>query len=255
MKGHEEHAMAKHSNVPAVQQPQVHFSLLEMPQNQVAQVLRENLGSEGLSATDLPQVSVPAAGGTMFNIPTIDGPMDMREVVGIIVATKHTRAYWEQSFDQTGGGTPPSCVSEDGERGIGTPGGDCSTCPHAAFGSAPNKRSKACQEKRLIFFVPPDETLPIVVKAPAGSLKNAKSYLMGLTSRGKKLYEVYTCLGLEADKNKDGIKFSKITFRKVGELTDADKQVMHAYAEAIKPHLMKTVRDLAGMRDANEVTE
>jgi hypothetical protein len=226
---------------------QIHFAIMDIKKGEISTILRENLGADDPAARDLPQVSVPAGGGTMFSVPSIDGAQDLREIVGIIVATKHTRAYWKDSFDETGGGTPPDCISEDGECGLGDPGGDCASCPYSVFGSAKNERGKACSEKRLIFMTTPEEILPIVIKAPPTSLKNAKSYLMGLTSRGKKLYEVFTGLSLEKDKSKDGITYSKIMFHKVGDVTD--KELITAYAESIKPYLTRAIKDIAATRE------
>jgi hypothetical protein len=227
------------------------FAIMKYKAGEIQGILKENLGSDAMSAMDLPQISVPSGGGTTFTRSTIDGDVDQKELTGIIICTKHTRAYWKESFDSTGGGTPPDCVSEDGDRGVGVPGGDCSTCPFSQFGSADNKRSKACQEKRVIFMLMPEEILPIAIKAPATSLKNAKQYLMGLTSRGSMLHAVYTTLSLEKDKNKDGIAFSKIVFKKAGNVESPE--LLATYAESIKPYLMKAVRDIATMRDPMDV--
>lgn len=241
------------SNLPATEGDVSTFAIMKYKKGEISNILRGNMGTDALSAMDLPQISVPAGGVTTFIRPTIDGELEQKELTGIIICTQHTRAYWAQSFDQTGGGTPPDCVSEDGDIGIGVPGGECGTCPFSQFGSADNKRSKACQEKRLLFFLMSDEILPIVVKAPATSLKGAKQYLMGLTSRGMKLHSVYTTLTLEKDKNKDGIAYSKIIFKKAGEVEAPD--VLEAYAEQIKPFLVKAVRDIAAMRDPADAVQ
>jgi hypothetical protein len=68
--------MAKHAHntqhLPATS-ADVQFAIMAMQKNEIATILRENLGSEDLSARDLPQICVPAGGGTMFSIPGIDG--------------------------------------------------------------------------------------------------------------------------------------------------------------------------------------
>lgn len=231
-------------NLPITSEP---FAIMKYESGQIQKILENNLGSDSMTAMDLPQISVPAGGALNFTRPTIDGEVDSKELTGIIICTKHTRAYWSSKFDETGGGTPPDCVSEDGEIGVGTPGGRCQVCPYAAFGSADNKRSKACQEKRVIFMLMPEEILPIAIKAPATSLKNAKQYLMGLTSRGMQLYDVYTTLSLERDKNKDGIAFSKIIFKKAGNVETPE--ILAAYADGIKPYLVKAMKDIASVKD------
>jgi hypothetical protein len=223
------------------------FAIMATKNQNIREVLKANLGSDELRPEDLERVTVPGSGGTVWNINTVDGPVETKELVGVVVHTQVTRAYWETSFEMSGGGSPPQCVSRDGLTGVGLPGGDCMACRFNAFESDAKGRGKACQESRLIFIVLQDEILPIVVKAPATSLKGAKKYLLGLTSRNKPVHSVFTKLSLEKDKNADGILYAKIVMSKVGDVENPEATA--AYAAGIKPYLENAAQNMAGERN------
>lgn len=220
------------------------YAIMQKGSGDIAEVIQENLGDgETMTVMDLTRVSVPAGGSTTFVIPDIDeasGELETKEIVGIIVAVKTTRQYWPDEYD--GGSTPPQCSSDDGTIGIGDPGGLCVDCKFNEFGSHPEGRRKACSEKRLLFISREKDYLPIVVVAPAGSLKNIRVYLTGLIQKRKTIHSVYTALVLEKDKSADGIVFSKIVPRKLGDVEKPD--VSKAYAQAIKPFLTKAIREM-----------
>lgn len=231
-----------------VTQEENQYAIMQMQKGEIGEILNENLAGEQLTPQDLESIGVPAGGGTTWTVPTIDGEIETKHIDGIIVLTQITRAYWETPF--SGGSEPPVCSSKDGRSGIGTPGGDCYSCPYNEFGSADKGegRGKACSEKRFLFVITQNETLPIVIKAPAMSLKGAKKYLFGLTSQRKNMHSVYTRLTLEKDKNQDGIDFSKIVFTKIGDVENPE--LTKAYADGIKPHLM-SVASKAGVERNN----
>ena len=185
------------------------FQIMQMEKGEIADILHENLGEDSLSIQDLIRIVVPGSGGKMWAVETIEGEKEMAELLGIIVFTKVTRTYWEKSFDETGGGEPPNCYSPDGVMGVGEIAdtvkdhmcGNCSMSEFAKDGSG-----CPCKENRQIFMVMQDEILPVVIKTPVMSLKNAKKYLTGLSSRRQKVHSVYTSLTLFPTKNKKGIK-------------------------------------------------
>ena len=234
------------ANVPAVV-GEGQFAIMVTDIGELKETLLETLGGEKLSANDLTRLTVPAGGGVRWNVPTLQGEQDMKELVGIITFTTLNRAYWPEEFD--GGGSPPQCISHDGVLGLGDPGGSCLTCRYAQFGSGKGGegRGKACQESRLIFMITADEMLPIVVKAPATSLGTAKKFLTGMISRRKTLHSVYTRLSLQKKQNKDGIAYSQIVFELVGEVENPEAS--KAYANAIKPYLVTAAKDMAEAGD------
>jgi hypothetical protein len=221
------------------------YKIMKTGTKEIVNLLKENLGGEKLTANDLNRVTVPTGGNTSWQVPTLSGDKPAQAIEGIVIFHKSTRAYWKESFDESGGGSPPDCVSRDGLIGIGKPGGDCQTCPNAQFETARGGRGrgKACSESRLVYMVQPDETLPLVVKVPATSLANARKYFFGLISKGREVHSVYTKLTLAQDKNMDGIKYSKIVFEMTGDVENPN--MTKAYADGLKPYLTETVEQFA----------
>jgi len=222
------------------------YAIMKADPNEVTSIIQDNLGDEEtMTVMDLTRVSVPSGGGTTWVIPDIDQPsgeLETKEITGVIIATRTTRQYWQEEFD--GSGSPPDCSSADGITGVGNPGGLCADCPFNEFGSdLKGGRSKACSEKRLIFIARENDFLPTVVAAPAGSLKNVKNYLVNLASKMRYAHSVYTALTLEKDKNADGIVYSKIVPRKLGDVEKPE--VTKAYAHAIKPFLFQAAGKIA----------
>ena len=128
----------------------------------LAAILAENLGGESLGLGDLPRVSVPAGGGSRWELPTIDGSEAVAEITGVIVHQQVMRGYFESNI--AAAGTPPACYSNDGVIGIGEPGGDCASCPLNQFG--PNREAKVCKEKKALFIVREGESLPLLLRVP-----------------------------------------------------------------------------------------
>jgi hypothetical protein len=114
------------SNLPVVAQ---NYSVMQMSKEELVEVIVENTGGT-LSRLDLPTVRVPTAGGTTWTIPDVEsGDRSDKVLRGIVVYQTVARGYWEASFNSSGGGTPPTCYSNDGKRGLGNPGGDLPHVP------------------------------------------------------------------------------------------------------------------------------
>jgi hypothetical protein len=217
------------------------FAIMKMEKDGIKELMAENFGSEAINLSDLTTITVPTGGATTWTISTIDGDVETKEIIGIMIYTRMTRTWWETSFEDSGGGVFPDCFSLDALHGIGKladhPGVDgiCKKCPMDAMGTGKDGIGKACKEKRQIFMVLQDEVLPVLLRVPVMSVGPSRKYLLGLTSHQKPIHSVYTKFSLETDKNKKGIKYSKIKFEKIGEVENP----VHtkAYAEAIKPYL------------------
>jgi hypothetical protein len=210
--------------------------------------LKDNLGDSSIQPFDLDIVSVPAGGGTSWAIPDLAGEREEKTIEGIIVHHQMIRSYWSQSFDESGGGTPPDCVSQDGKVGVGNPGGACAICPLNTWGSAgKGKRGKACQERHLVFLLREGEHLPLVVNTPPSSLGNIKKLMLRLTSKGIPYWTVLVSLALERDKNADGILYSKVTALPIGMIGKGDLERLAEYREAILPSLRRVdVQEVMG---------
>lgn len=199
----------------------------------IGEVIVDNLGGEAISSFDLDKITVPAGGSTTWEVSTLDGIKEAKDIEGIIIASKSVRVFWKDAY--TGASNPPDCSSNDGMTGIGEPGGDCLKCPNSSFGSSVNGRSQGCKLRRSIFLLMPDSILPTVISVPPSSLKEAKKYLLRLAGQRKPVYSVITRLSLEKDKNADGIVYSKVVFHALGDCPDIGK--MKAYSDAIKPFI------------------
>lgn len=246
--------MAEKGKELVAQAPTVNFPVLLHNVEDTMLALKENLGGAALSPFDLERVTIPAGGGTTWEMETLDGLVESKELTGVIVAIQTARCYWVIDFAESGGGVPPDCSSDDGLTGAGTPGGNCTICPLNEFGSkAAGKRGKACKEIRRVFLLLPDRNLPTVINLPPGSLKDFQKYMLRLADAGLSYYKVATTFSLAADKNADGIKFSKAKPSRAANLTQELAAGAQAYSRLITDSVKKvTPQDFAGVR--NEAT-
>lgn len=224
------------SNIVPVEEYQV----MTFDKKELMEVIQENLQGVALSPSDLDVIKVPGGGATMWTVPTLDGEEDVKELTGVIVYWQNRRGYWSQSIEETGGGTPPDCSSEDGVYGIGTPGGECAKCPLAEFGTAKNGQGKgqACKQNILLFLVTDGDVLPKVVKVPPTSIAGIRKYFIRLAGKGVRYYGVQTTLTLVKEKN-DTYTYSKIEPKVAKVLSKEQMQFFKEYAESIKPALMQ----------------
>jgi len=206
----------------------------------VKEVIQTNLGANsGLSFSDLTKISMPAGGGTVWEIPTSDGKHQNAESIeGVVVAFQDGKAFWKDSLEDTGGGTPPDCRSTDMIKGEGTPGILCSECPNNEFGSAMKGKGKACKDLRVLYILSGDSLLPKVVVVPPTSLKGVRKAFLALAVEDETpYYGALLSFKLEKDKNDAGISYSKIVVSKESLLADDDYRKAQAYNEMLKPML------------------
>lgn len=187
------------------------YAVVKQDTTELVAVMQENLGDGGLSAFDLPKVKIPTGGAQSWEVPTLDGGESVKALEGVIVYWREPRAYWVQNFDESGGGTPPDCSSNEGKIGHGVwgvgseqhPDGKCPTCPMAEWGSDPRGgKGQACKQMRLLFMLQPDKLLPLAMFLPPTSIKPIKDYFLALSTEGIRYSSVIT--RLELDKAKGG---------------------------------------------------
>jgi hypothetical protein len=207
------------------------FLALTHSTGEIQAIIGDNLAGQDVGEFDLPRVTMPAGGGTRWEIPGLAGTESSETLTGILVYTRQTRAYWP-SKDVTG--DPPQCASRDGQVGIGDPGGECRTCPHAQFGSD-GQRGQACKQQSQWFLLRADSFLPVVLGLPPTSLKAAKQYMLALAGAGIRYFEVVTDIGLERDQNLDGQKYSRAVPRLGGRLDPDTTARAREYADILRP--------------------
>lgn len=188
------------------------YRALSVPAAQLTGFLMQNLGSQGLKPTDLDRVKVPAGGGISWEVPTLKGPESVSVLEGIVLHFKDVRSYWKQK----GTNSPPDCSSADGMVGVGAPGGLCSKCPLAQFGTAQDEKGnpakgQACKQMRLFLFLRQDDMIPLLISLPPTSLQAAKKYFLRLVANGYPFYGITTQLRLEKAKNAGGTVYSTVS--------------------------------------------
>lgn len=72
-------------------------------------------------------------GGKFYN--SLESDVAYDELPVVFIDGKNSRAYYEKSYDPKAkvAAAPPDCKSNDGLLGVGTPGGNCTTCPMAKW--------------------------------------------------------------------------------------------------------------------------
>lgn len=221
------------SSLPATIQG-TSFLVVSQPSKTVKAI--EGLAEMGATERNLYAVKIPAAGGSFWTLPDENGeetPAKTFEGV-IAVAQYKLRAWWKDPMGSGDANMPPSCISTDSLRGYGINDPkagldaypdwhDCQTCVWDKFGSSRRKEGgapgKDCKETRRLIIFRKGDFLPLVLTVSVGSFEALTSYAVRLQQVGKTLQSVVTQFGLEQTKNRDGIVYSRITFKSVGGLS------------------------------------
>lgn len=232
--------MTEHElNLPAVAESQ--FLVLRRAE-EVREIVTRNLAGGGIGGPfGLERIKVPTGGGLFWQVPTLDGVEAAKSFEGVLIYQKPGRQFWAVAFDQRSETTPPDCVSDNMEHGVGDPGGLCRDCQYNQWGSHPKSKGKACRETRMLFILRPEEVIPTLVVAPPTSLQSVQAYLLRLTSRIIAYEGVVTTFGLEEDTNDAGIKYAKMTLKVARQLEDQEARAMRILSDYYAPHLA-TVR-------------
>lgn len=207
--------------------------------NNIAQAMGEEM--EGLPMT-FTRVKIPTGGGLAFEIPgdDADNPEMAKEIIGVIVVHHPINAYWSDKY--SGGNNPPDCSSMDGKVGVGTPGGNCKTCPYNQFGS--DGAGKACKNMHRIYILRSGEAFPLLLTLPPTSIKNFGDYVLKrVIFKGYRTYEVITKITLKRAQNSTGISYSQAQFSLVAPLGTEEKEFMRRYSENIKAITRQLVVD------------
>lgn len=222
------------------------YALLRMNSGEAVSIIKDALGGDSLTVRDLDRIKVPSGGGVVWEIPSLDGDRAEKELLGVIIHKGTRRVYWETEYgveDDEGDGLP-ACRSDDGEIGIGVPGGQCDICPLNEWESADNGRGKACRETRQLFILTEGELLPIAVTVPPASLGAFREYTLRLLKAQLTITSVVTRLSLtkETARDNDKIKFSKINFARAANLSPDAIERVRAYEQALMPAINASSR-------------
>jgi len=223
------------------------YLVFQLAAAEVQSIIDENLSGETLGLNDLDKVKVPSGGGTVWEVPSLEGTTATKELDGIIVHRQRCRAYYANPY--TGEGVPPDCFSDDGVVGIcPNPdlglGGPCEDCPMSKYESEVRQdgkkgRGQACKEQLNVFLLRKDSMLPLVLNLPPTSLKPMKDFMKRLTSAGMLAHHVETRFTLSKEKNDDGVAYSLVSATMIRRLEGGEVTAISGLVAAIKPILTR----------------
>ena len=216
------------------------YSVLGLGAGEVTDIVKSNIGDAGLNEWELDRIRIPSGGALSWSVPSLEGEEMVKELTGIIVAWRDSRAYWKVDFAEAGEGSAPDCQSPDAVQGYGDPGIKCELCPNAVWGSAPKGNGQACKLTRNIYLLRAGSLLPEVVVLSPTSIPPFRKYFQRLAQQGLPYYAVVTAIGLERAKSGGGINYSKAVPTVAERLGEEDVQSIRTYAETIAPSLLVT---------------
>ena len=196
-------------------------------------VLAEELDGLNLS---FDRIKIPSGGGLAFEVPgdDPDSPDTVKEFKAVILYHHPISCFYKEEYK--GGNNPPDCGSMDGKIGILAESGElrtCADCPNNKFGSAKNG-GKACKQKRRMYLLRENESLPILLSLPTGSLAEFSKYVMRLLARGKKPNRVVTKFSLKKVQNAGGISYSQAVFSFDRDLNESELNNVLEMSEQVK---------------------
>lgn len=229
------------------------YAVMKRKPDELRELFEENM--EDADEFDLDGVNVPGGGALAWSVPDLNGePVTTDEIVGVVVLKGIRRGYWEKSFDETGGGSPPDCKSFDARLGLGYIRGDdrskeprervCDKCPMSQWGSKnpsdPEDNQQACSKRALLFLVRQDDVIPQKIDLAPTSVGPFKKFMSRLTQANVRRSEAVIGLRLVGDKSRTGIKYSVVAPRLIATLTEEQGACMRALGKALEPHFKKT---------------
>lgn len=220
------------------------FQIAQMDNDVLAEIMEANVGGE-LGEFDLDRVGMPSGGATTWVIPDIEGEIETKTLTGVMVHWKEARAFWHKSFDETGGGSPPDCFSNDntigegafGPGSEGNPTGKCADCPMSDWGSAnpadDSVRGQACKQMRVVYLIQPDSLLPLVIVLPPTSINAHKKFLLRLVGKAIPYWGVVVNVELEKQRSAGGINYAAATWAVASKLAVDEADKMREYGKQI----------------------
>ncbi len=205
---------------------------------------------EDVTLGDLTRVKIPSDGKTSWNIETISGDENHKELEGILVCVAKGGVLWPN--DDPKPGTRPvlrtddlktavlGCEPEDVPADMAAvisdyvlnadevaqglkPVYNWEALPYNKFGTGKKGIGKRCVEQRNVFLLRDCDVAPILVRIQPGSLKVFTSFLKAIpTTAGVPYYRCRVSLGLVKETSAGGVEYSQVAPRLVGVLNPAD---------------------------------
>jgi hypothetical protein len=236
-----EQAMQKKEQGALVVLEPVSFDLAPVTKK-LSDLRKDNLENMDLTLSNIKIIHQ----ATRFEMP--DGEQ-VKAFTGVIIDFNKCNAYWEQTFDQSGGNTPPDCFSMDAVKPspeASTLQSDfCATCPHNRFGSDGGRGKKCKNMMRIHVFTEEGQLLPDRLVLPPSNMKAFSAYTSGLLRRGYSWRQVQTSFMLREARNKDGIKYAEVVMAPVGQIDLRQVEFSSALSDMLKSRM----RDIDSIGD------
>lgn len=214
-------------------------------------VMQAALNEMGITQFQLGRVRVPGGGMTAFQVPTLEGEDVVQEMDIVLAWVKgNEKAWYRQSFDESGGGTPPDCSSHDGVTGFGnneldgSPDAEpqsyqCASCHWNQWGSkraaeGGTRKGKDCADLSFMYFFYGEGRLPMLMVVPPTSGKALLDYNIKLMNFGRSPYGVVTRMSLRRVEG-DGVpNYAVLQFSAVGILDEEAAGRVQQMSDAVK---------------------
>ena len=220
------------------------YDVLAEGVEEISAIIKANVGDmSNLNEFSLPRAINGSGSNPRFEIPGLGEESEMTsEVEGIIVFHTPARAYFEKSYDETGGGEQPDCRSNDGIHGEGTPGGLCPKCPLSQFTKNADGTTERpeCDAMKRLFILRPGEIMPTMFNAKTGNIGQCDNYMFNLSVKGRmKFNHCITKLSVSKDKYKNNRDWMKWNLSLVAGLPPDVCKQMDAFTEFLAPIVSK----------------
>ena len=211
----------------------------------IAEAMAANMG-EGAAfrESDLTRVPIPAGGGTTWMVPDITEDRAAKTIDGILVYQCVRGVLWPK--DDPEEGSLPLLVSTDlktarlvapdsvdkallakiepAKNADGTY--DWEKLPQNEWGSGKGGKGKAAKEQRVLYILPADSPLPLVVVIQPGSLKGWREFMVAITKAGVPYYRAVVSLSLVKETSANGQPYAQVVPKLIGTLTPEQGQVI-----------------------------
>lgn len=227
--------MDYNQNTNPTEQQQFLLPTVAMDSDFTAEELAEDM--DGMQM-NFPRVKIPSGGALQFEIPTGDpeNPDYARTLTGIILFNHPHNTYWPEGSEDDENATP-LCSSTDGKLGIGCPGGSCASCAMNQFGSAAERKGKACKNMRVLYFLRSGELVPLQLNLPPTSLKPFRLFISQTFGfRRRATYGSLVEIGLKK-MNNGRDDYSVATFRLLADLSGDELVQVREYANSFKEQI------------------
>lgn len=201
------------------------------------ELFEQNIGSGGITHSDLESIRVPTGGTVAWELEGLDGVDMVQEFQGLVLHSGKRRSLYNSAYDPSAEASPPDCSSQDGEIGVGLygidsinhPTGKCSSCPMDEWGSAPGGgRGKACRENGELYLIRDGELIPSVLRVPPTSLGVWRKLMLKLAGRGLSVHSAVFSFSLEKKAGGSG-NFSVLKPGFVREASAEEVEVVDTY--------------------------